>query len=81
MLLPNVRKFAAKVRKLEIARMMHDQLELTQEKYLEIKGDEPIAKILGMAEEGVMDITSVVAGEDESPTQMFNDVEEHLEEL
>ena len=80
-LLPNVRKFAAKVRKLEIARMMHDQLELTQEKYLEIKGDEPIAKILGMAEEGVMDITSMVAGEDESPTQMFNDVEEHLEEL
>jgi replicative DNA helicase len=80
-LLPNVRKFAAKVRKLEIARMMHDQLELTQEKYLEIKGDEPIAKILGMAEEGVMDITSMVAGEDESPTQMFDDVEEHLEEL
>jgi len=80
-LLENVRRFAAKVRKLEIARMMYDQLELTKEKYLDIKGDESIAKILGIAEDAVMDVTSIIAGEDESPTKMFNDIEAHLEEL
>jgi len=80
-LLENVRRFAAKIRKLEIARMMYDQLDLTKEKYLDIKGDEPIAKILGIAEDAVMDVTSVIAGEDESPTKMFDDVEAHLDEL
>ena len=80
-LLENLRKFAAKVRKLEIARMMYAQLDITKQKYLDIKGDEPIAKILGIAEAAVMDVTSVIAGEDESPTQMFDDVEAHLEEL
>jgi replicative DNA helicase len=80
-LLENVRRFAAKIRKLEIARMMYDQLDLTKQKYLDIKGDESIAKILGIAEDAVMDVTSIIAGEDESPTKMFNDVEAHLEEL
>ena len=80
-LLENVRRFAAKIRKLEIARMMYDQLDLTKQKYLDIKGDEPIAKILGIAEDAVMDVTSVIAGEDESPTKMFDDVEAHLDEL
>ena len=80
-LLENVRRFAAKIRKLEIARMMYDQLDLTKEKYLKIKGDEPIGKILGIAEDAVMDVTSIIAGEDESPTKMFDDVEAHLQEL
>ena len=60
---------------------MYDQLDLTKQKYLDIKGDESIAKILGIAEDAVMDVTSIIAGEDESPTKMFNDVEAHLEEL
>ena len=77
----NVRKFAAKVKKLEIARMMYDQLELTKEKYLEIKGDEPIAKILGLAEDSIMEVTGMVSGTDEAPTQMFDNIVEYLEEL
>jgi replicative DNA helicase len=80
-LLSNVRKFAAKIKKLEISRLMYDQLELTKEKYLEIKGDEPIAKILGIAEESVMEVASLVSGTDESPTQMFDNISEYLEDL
>ena len=80
-LLSNVRGFAAKVRKLQIARMMYDQLELTKEKYTEIKGDEPISQILGIAEESIFDFTSILADSDEAPSKMFEDVEEYLTDL
>ena len=80
-LLSNVRKFAAKIKKLEIARMMYDQLELTKEKYLKIKGDESISKILGIAEDSVVEVASLVSGTDESPIQMFDNISEYLDEL
>ena len=38
-LLDNVRKMAAKVRKLQIARMMYDQLESTKDRYSQVRGD------------------------------------------
>ena len=80
-LLSNVRGFAAKIRKLQIARMMYDQLELTKEKYAEVKGDEPISQILGIAEESIFDFTSILSDSDEAPSKMFEDVEEYLTEL
>lgn len=80
-LLANIRKFAAKVRKLEIARMMHDQLAKTQEKYTQIKGDEPISHILGIAEESIFDFTSLLSDSDESPTKLLSDAEDHLNDL
>jgi len=80
-LLKNVRAFAAKIRKLQIARMMYDQLELTKEKYIEIKGDEPISNILGIAEESIFEFTSLLSDGDDSPVKIFNDVEEYLTEL
>tara|TARA_R110002020_G_scaffold55309_2_gene153586 strand:+ start:9807 stop:11297 length:1491 start_codon:yes stop_codon:yes gene_type:complete len=80
-LLENIRSFAAKIRKLEIARMMHDQLELTKDKYLGVKGDEPISHILGLAEESIFDFTALLSDADDSPTKIFNDTEEYLEEL
>ena len=80
-LLSNVRGFSAKIRKLQIARMMYDQLELTKEKYTEVKGDEPISQILGIAEESIFDFTSILSDSDEAPSKMFEDVEEYLQEL
>ena len=53
--LSNVRKFAVKLKKLQIAREMYDQLEITKEKYLEVKGDEPIGEVLGIAEESIFE--------------------------
>ena len=35
----NIRKFAAKIRKLEIARLLHKQLEVAQDKLLDVNGD------------------------------------------
>ena len=74
------RKFAAKIRKLEIARLMHDQLELTQDKYLNIKGDEPISHILGLAEESIFDFTSLLNDNDDSPQLVFDGIKEFLEQ-
>jgi len=80
-ILSNIRKFAAKIRKLQIARMMYDQLEITREKYTEIKGDEPISQILGIAEESIFEFSSLLADSDEAPAKVLGDAEEYLEEL
>jgi|2_EtaG_2_1085320.scaffolds.fasta_scaffold00016_58 replicative DNA helicase len=80
-LLDNVRRFAGKIRKLQIARMMHDQLEETKDKYLLLKGDEPISHILGIAEESIFDFTSLLNDHDDAPQKVFEDIEEYLAEL
>lgn len=76
----NIRKFAAKIRKLEIARMMHQQLEDTQDKYLQIKGDEPISYILGVAEESIFDFTSLLNDQEEAPELLFGDLDDYLQD-
>ena len=80
-LLSNVRRMAAKVRKLQIARMMYDQLESTKDRYLQIRGDEPISQILGIAEESIFDFTSLLNDSDDAPQKLFIDLEERLNEL
>ena len=79
--LSNVRKFAVKMKKLQIAREMYDQLELTKEKYLEIKGDEPIGEVLGIAEESIFEFTEQLSETDDTPKKVFSDVSDRLEEL
>ena len=79
--LSNVRKFAVKLKKLQIAREMYDQLELTKEKYLEIKGDEPIGEVLGIAEESIFEFIERLSETDDTPQKVFADVSERLEEL
>ena len=79
-LFENVRRFAAKARKLQIARMMYDQLEETKEKYLDIKGDESVSHILGLAEESIFDFTSLLNDHDDAPELLFGDLDEYLED-
>jgi len=76
--LSNVRKFAAKIRKLEIGKLLHSQLEGVQQKLLEIKGDERIAQILGIAEDTIFNFTSLLNDQSEAPDSMGNDAEERL---
>jgi replicative DNA helicase len=79
--LKNARQFAGKVRKLQIARMMHDQLEVTKGQYLEVKGDESISHILGIAEESIFDFTGLLNDTEDSPKKVFGDIEGRLDEL
>jgi len=78
----NVRKFAALIRKLEIARLYNDQLERAQEKLLDIKGTETVSHILGIGETAVLDFSSLLNNNtDDEPASFFENGVEHLQNL
>lgn len=71
--LSNIRKWAAKLRKLEIARLLDEQLESAQVEIHSLSGDEPIEHILGLAENTVFDFTSLIAAEDDGEPKLITD--------
>lgn len=77
----NVRKFAAKIRKLEIARLLRKQLELTQDKILEVTGTEPISSIIGLAEDSIFNFTSLLNDTDSGPEIIGSTVDEYIKAL
>lgn len=77
----NVPKFAAKIRKLEIARLLRDQLEKAQDKILEINGSEPISSIIGLAEDTIFNFTSLLSDADSAPEQIGLNLEEYITNL
>ena len=79
--LSNVRKFAAKIRKLQIAKLLHEQLENVQQKLLEIKGSETVTHILGLAEDSIFDFTSLLNDNDELPELMGKNASDRLKKL
>ena len=79
--LENVRKFAAKIRKLEIARLLRKQLEQAGDKLLEINGNEPIASILGVAEDAVFNFSSLLNDTDNNPISIGKDIDDYIKSL
>jgi len=79
-ILENVRKFAAKIRKLEVGRLMCRQLDVAKQKTLEIRGDETVSHILSIAEDTVFDFTSLL-NDDDAPVSLGEDIEEHIQFL
>jgi replicative DNA helicase len=79
--LENVRKFAAKIRKLEIARLLRKQLENAQDKILEINGSEPVASILGIAEDAVFNFSSLLNDTDNNPIHIAKDIDSYIQGL
>ena len=77
----NVRRFAAKIRKLEIARLLRKQLEITQDKILEVTGSEPISSIIGIAEDSIFNFTSLLNDSDSGPEKIGSNIEEYVKEL
>jgi len=77
----NVRKFAAKIKKLEIARMLHLQLERAQDKILEVNGSESVNAIVGLAEDTIFDFTNVLADTDNAPESIGSDIDDYLDYL
>lgn len=63
----NARKFAAKIRKLQITRLLHAQLGETQNSLLELSGNESIAHILGIAENAIFDFSSLLNDNEDEP--------------
>lgn len=79
--LNNIRKFAAKIRKLEITRLLRKQLELAQDKLLEVNGTEPIGSILGIAEDTVFNFTNLLNDAEDAPHHIANNLEEYIKGL
>ena len=79
--LSNVRKFAAKIRKLQIARMLQGQLQSAQDSILQIKGDESITQILSIAEDTIFNFTSLINDDDESPQILGDNLADYLKHL
>ncbi len=77
----NVSKFAAKIRKLQIARLLHEQLEEAKEKLLDINGSEPISSILAIAEDKIFDFTTLINDVDNNPVKMSDGISEYIQNL
>jgi len=77
----NVKKFAAKIKKLHIARKLHEKLEDVQDKILDVKGSESITQILSLAEDAVFNFSSTLEDSDNNPVHMFGDLENYVKEL
>lgn len=79
--LANIRKFAGKIRKLEIARLLHGQLSVAQDRLVELRGDESITHILGIAEDSIFDFTSLLNDSDDEPELMGTGLAAYMQGL
>lgn len=78
----NIRKFAAKIKKLEIARLLHSELKNVQDKILDVNGSESVASIIGLAEESIFNFSSSLYDEkDNFPTSISQNIDEYLQYL
>ena len=77
----NVRRFAAKIRKLEIARLLRKQLEQTQDKILEVTGNESISSIIGIAEDSIFNFTSLLNDTESGPEQISSSIDDYIKHL
>jgi len=79
--LDNLRKFATKIKKLEIARKLHDKVEQIKSNILEIDGSESIAHIMGVAEEPILTFASSLEDGDNNPTTIGDGLDEYINNL
>lgn len=77
----NIPKFAAKIRKLQIARLLYEQLDKAKEKLLDVTGSEPVTSIISIAEDTVFDFTSLINDTDNNPVCIGNDLEAYIQNL
>jgi replicative DNA helicase len=76
----NVLKFAAKIKKLEIARLLHKKLDVAKENLTNVNGSEPISKIIGMAEDPIFDFSASLA-DDSNIVKMGDGLEDYITHL
>lgn len=77
----NIRRLAAKIRKLEIARLLRNELQEAQDKLLDITGSENIGSILSIAEEKIFDFSNKLSDTDNSPVSIGEDLDEYIQNL
>lgn len=73
--------FAAKIRKLEIARKLYNELEDVRDKLLDVSGTESITSILGIAEDSIFNFSSKLTDSDNAPVTVGNGLEDYINNL
>jgi replicative DNA helicase len=79
--LDNVRTWAAQIRKLQIARLLYEQLQSACVDIQEIKGSEPISQILGIAESAIFDFSNLLDDKTNEPEQIGCGLDSYLEQI
>jgi replicative DNA helicase len=77
----NLRKFASKIKKLEIARLLQQQLEEAKDKVLKISGNESIGNIVGIAEDIIFNFTSMLNDTEDAPTELGKNIEDYIKDI
>lgn len=76
----NVRTFSAKIRKLHIARLLYQQLENAQTDLAKVSGSESITHILGIAEDSIFNLSSLLT-DDNEPEFLYEGIDDYLKDL
>jgi len=77
----NARRFAKKIRKLEIARNLRDALDQVKDEVAGLTGEETLAHILNIAESKIFNFASNLSDTDASPKQISNSLSEYIDYL
>lgn len=73
----NIKQFAIKIKKLEIARSLHGELGKVQDKLLDVTGSEPISSILSIAEDVLFEFGANLSNDNE-PYHIAKDIDEYI---
>jgi replicative DNA helicase len=77
----NLLQFTGKIKKLEIARKLHSKLEDVQSQILNIDGSESITKILGLAEDPILNFSNTLEDSDNNPSQISDGLSDYLDHI
>ena len=77
----NLRRFAVKIKKLEIARIVKEKLFLAQNEIDDISGSESITDILNIAENKVLDLGQLLGDGSNEPEAIGKNIEEYIRNL
>jgi replicative DNA helicase len=77
----NITKFAAKIKKLEIARKLTSELDNVKDKLLEVTGSESITSILGIAEDAIFNFSSSLSDNEAAPAHVSSGLEDYINNL
>ena len=77
----NLLQFTGKIKKLEIARKLHAKLEDVQSEILNLDGSESITKILGLAEDPILNFSNSLEDADNNPSQIAKGLSDYIEHI
>jgi len=79
--LSNVRDFAKRIKRLEIARKLLIKLEDSKSKISQIRGDESLSDIIGIAENNIYEISNSLTDNSNEPVTFGNGIEDYIKYL